>query len=182
MFDFQYKDCRAIIYDTQTNQTVADTPILDSDSLSFSIAVPRKAFSDVPPMQVSVLIPSQGSLWEYRGSIRRDSITMKTVDIALYKGKEKESRHYVRYALNAPVHIQPLSDDTPSSPDPMEATLVNISRQGCLLRTHLTTLSPGALLQVSIHLGDAPLSLRASVLRMTPIDENTAECGCLFTG
>lgn len=181
MSDFQsFLNCRAIIHDTKTNQTVADTHILETNASTFTITVPRSAFLLTPPAQVALLIPAKNTLYEYQGSIRRDSISARIVDIALYKGKQKEGRSFVRYALNTPVCIaQQLVDNVPIPfPEAVNALLVNISRQGCLLRAPKGFVNIGAVLEFTANQGDNSLLLRAQVLRSIPLSEDVSEFGC----
>lgn len=94
------KGSRALIKDIDNGELLAETVIADHDVVNNIITISKDHLGRGGNDKVSVLVFAPKGLFEYNGTIRRDSSGINT-EIAIYKEKEKNDRKFLRYDLVA---------------------------------------------------------------------------------
>lgn len=96
-----FEGCRAVVSDKKTRKTISDTKIIAYDTSRNVIRIQEDLFQKMEDIdKVTVLILGNQGLYEFAGTVRKAAASGET-EIALYAGKEKESRGYVRYEMQS---------------------------------------------------------------------------------
>lgn len=175
-----YRGCRIFIHDDVSQKTIAETVITEYSKVSLVITV-DSLYSELKEYQlVTVIILNSNCIYEYKGVLRKQPASSLT-EIALFKGKTKESRTSKRYSVNTPAKVETLviANRLVSLPDPLEALVLNISTKGALIKTS-SALNIGTTFQLIMSIGNKETILNTSVVRMNYIDAHNTEYGCKF--
>lgn len=175
-----YKGCKVYVYDLNSGKTVAETIIREWDKQNQMIIVDNTSSALAENTHVSILILHKDSLHEYKGTIRRTERS-QNIGIALFQGREKEEfRSCVRYTVHLPAKIVTLmiGDKIVPLKNPLDTTVLNISKSGMLIRTVIHTLNVGTRFQIKIRIGQLDTILNLKTSRIHRILGNEIEFGC----
>lgn len=180
---YDYTGSRAVIYDEEKHATIAKATVLDYQSATHTITVARSAFQQNNiPEHLSLLLIHDAAVYEYKGTVRKLGKTSEKLEIALYKGQEKEERAVMRYNVNTPGRVESLvmvGKQVPLSA-PVDVIVCNISTQGCLVQGSVSCLNVGATFQLKVLTEDTPILLYPTVVRVIPQKGGVAQFGCSF--
>lgn len=96
-----FEGCRVVVSDKETREAITDTTIVSYDASRNVIRIQEDLFQkDKDFDKVNVLILGNQGLYEFAGTLRK-AVSSGETEIALYAGKEKESRGYLRYEMRA---------------------------------------------------------------------------------
>lgn len=178
----EYVGCRIIVQDTNSNTTIADTKVLSCDRQNDVVTLSRTVFSKELPERVSVLVFADQQLFEYRGTVRKGRISQGLVDIALYRGRNKESRGEKRYIVNTIAIVDHLIIGKKPIPlrKRLEVLVVDMSSGGCLIKADSGFFNVNSSFLLTIEYMGSTMTISTTVLRIKTIDAHTAEFGCKF--
>lgn len=174
-----YRGCKVYIHELEHGTTLAISTIKEFDKPRLIVIVE----GDFPVLKenqkISLLILCKDTLWEYQGITRRKD-SFNNWEIAMFRGREKENRHSIRYTLNAPAKIEKLITSNLSVPLKTYAKtqIVNISTNGILIRTTLNLLNIGTCFQIKLNVSSNCTTLTACVERIHCITGEEIEYGC----
>ena len=176
-----FKNCRAVMRDSDTGKTIADTKILEYDKRDNIIGVSAGCFESRGIKHVSVLIVVDGSLYEYLGYIR-NSVGANLIGIALYEGKEREDRACKRYeikargmvenvlVLNKPVKLH----------KGIDVEVCNISANGVLIKSFQDSFYIGSEFQLLLEMDNNKIMFNCEVVRVEKEEAGFMNYGCKF--
>ena len=173
-----FSGCSVLIYDEAGNH-LGDTVVTSYDKASLRIEVQMMPYSLDAGAGCRLLILSAPIPYEFLGRVAREGA--KKV-IAMYKGKEKESRGSMRYKVNYPALIENLICDNRAYPlhTPLKVTLLNISKSGVRFRTPHYSMTVGDKFQMRIRISDTEKLLIADVINHVDKESISSEYGCRF--
>lgn len=172
---------KAIIYDTNGEQTIAETTVLDFDREGQTITVRAPALDSGAYERVSILVLCEDGVHEYQGNVRGQS-NPKEWEIALFRGRVKDSRANPRYVLKIPARVENLMFARRRVPlrAPLEVEVVNLSGAGVLLRAREGLLNIGTAFELRMQIAEAETVVSARVVRLTVLQADQIEYGCSF--
>lgn len=174
-----FSDCKIII-NHENGGLIAETTILEYDKDLAQLGVSNYLYPFAVNQKLSVIIFCDGGVYTFRGNVRRCSGGMAL--IALYKGNVKKDRQRERYAVKAPARIDMVvsEDDIKPLEHPYNVTVLNISTSGALVRADIDAFELNTAVQLNLKINGEATPILSTVVRKTPIDNNTADYGCQF--
>ncbi len=179
-----FKDCTGssvVVYDDHNEMKLTQTKVVRFDKNTFTITIDGAGLDWLGEDRVSVLIMGSGSVYEFKGNMRRKTGTGLR-EISLFKGRPKENRSSTRYTVNAPARVEHLIIAGKSIPmrSPLDVTVINVSVEGALVKAKLDAFNIGTSFELKLKIGDANTLVRACVMRRFYIDDQYAGYGCRF--
>jgi hypothetical protein len=116
---------------------------------------------------------------EYHGRIRFD---FGTKYVALFRGKDKESRGAARYKVNFAANIEKLIYNGKEYDlyEPVEVRLINISTSGMRFSAKPNTININDRFKTTISFDDNKKTLYAEVVNVREVENSHMEYGCRF--
>lgn len=170
------KQCRIVIRDAGTDETIADTIIAAHNTGNGRIEIDADDFSLAEGTVISALIFSKSGLFETQGTIEvRDG--SKTV-IVLYEGSKKDDRHAVRYQVNINGIVDRITRQGERISDHFEIMVVNMSSIGLLLQAPAGCLRDGDTIRFSAVTKGQKIFITARVERVESGGDGRENVGC----
>ena len=174
-----FKNCRIIVKDANSDRMLADTKILSHDNAANTIRVSVGDIQYAPMQKIYILIFGQNSLYEYQGTIGR-TMTANEITIFLKQGQERESRVCKRYDFEVPGEVKALKLESTfvelHTPIPLKTR--NISASGVLLRTMASSLYVGMIVRLELLMDGKIYQVETEVKRTQNATLRTEEYGC----
>jgi len=128
-----------------------------------------------------LLIITSPAPCEYQGKIKKASGHLY---IALFKGKEKESRSAERFKVTATATIDFLMCDGQPQPlhTPVTVQLINVCTGGVRFRAPYFSLSSGDVFRLNMNISNSSKTLVARVMNHMDVDRVHSDYGCKFVG
>lgn len=174
-----YTGCIVFVYDMERN-LILETIISGYDEREISIEVPNSPkLADNSMCEVFIL--TAPTPYAYEGRVRIRGIS--TV-ITLFRGHEKESRRDSRYKLAGSAAIDTYICDGKQYPmhTPVNANLINISRNGIRFGTKFNALSEGDRFKLHLCIAGSSKYLTAEVINAVDRGKESSEYGCHLVG
>jgi len=173
-----HTDCAILIYDDAGNHLGTST-VVEHDRTGARVEV-----GNIPGvLQVGnvckILILTSPAPCEYDGRIVNEG---KKRYIAMFHGKEKESRAAARYKISTPAIVENLIYNGKAFPlhTPMTVMLVNISKSGVRIRAPYYSFSAGDRFQMRMKISEAEKLLIADIVHNIDFEPSSSEYGCSF--
>ncbi|MEG0963455.1 MAG: PilZ domain-containing protein [Lachnospiraceae bacterium] len=178
-YEKKLKDCRIIVRDMSTGKTIADTIIEEYDWRKNIVAISAMSLKNKECEKISALIIGNEGLYEFLGNIRRINL-VDEVEIALYKGKEKEGRKCRRYEYTAHGIVENVKilNNNIKLHKPIDVDMVNMSANGILIRTFTGSFSRNDEIQINLKLNEKDIILKCEIMRIQNTTLWTEEYGC----
>lgn len=173
-----YTGCSVLIYDSNGNH-LGNTVVTEYDKNTLRIEVQTVPAALSSGAGCKLLILMAPTPFEYHGRVVKEGTR---VTIAMYKGKEKESRGATRYRVDLKALIENLVCDGRAYPlhTPLEVVIINISRSGVRFRTPFFAMTDGDRFQMRIKISGNEKLLIADVTNHIDRGSETSEYGCRF--
>jgi hypothetical protein len=174
----EYIGCSVFVYDEDGTSLLRAT-VVGHDKKEMRIQLDEMPEKFQIGDMCRLLIMSEPSPREYHGRIRSD---FGEKYIALFRGKDKESRGATRYNVNHSANIEKLvyNGKEFGLHKPVEVSLINISTSGMRFRAKVNTINQNDRFKTTISFDDNEKTLYAQVVNMREIDNDIAEYGCRF--
>lgn len=178
MITGKYEGRPIYIHDYDGN-SIADSVILETQP---DMTITIKGTIDSSSEFVTALILGDDGVHEYQGKIRRVNSAYMTSELALFKGRVKESRSSQRYALRLPALVEHLlfGENSAPLPQPVEVLIINLSTSGALLQARPNCFSVQSVVELKLRIGDEIETLHTKVRWVKYINSTSAEYGCEF--
>lgn len=172
--------CKVVFRDLESGVTIAETRVVQCDTIASTIWVPASSFDKVRHRRVSVLIFLPDMVYEYLGMVRAS--IENTIEISLYHGKSRAGRKAPRYNLVSPATIQTLwiSQQLFTLRKPMEMMTQNISSSGILISGCVNSLFLNSAFFLNLKLENQDSSFFCYVVRTVQTDPGLVHYGCKF--
>lgn len=172
--------CKVVFRDVESGVTIAETRIVQCDTIASTIWVPASSFDKLRHRRVSVLIFLTDMVYEYLGVVRAS--IENTIEISLYHGKSREGRKAPRYNISTPATVQTLwiSQQLFTLRKPMELLTRNISSGGILISGCVNSLFLNSAFFLNLKLEDQDSTFFCYVVRMVQVTPGLVEYGCKF--
>ena len=173
-----HTDCAILIYDEAGNQ-LGSSKVISHDRTNMRVEV-RELPAELSIGSVCrLLILTSPAPCEYSGRIAGEG--SKKI-IALYHGREKESRQAARYKINTTALIENLIYNGKAYPlhTPVVVELINISKSGMRVRAPFYAFIKGDRFQLRMRISDTEKLLIADVIHHADKDNAATEYGCHF--
>lgn len=173
---------KVVFYNEDGTVELAKTTVRSFDRRMQTIVVPRKSFRSEEGDFVSVLFFHTAGLFEYRGTLHKNNSSPENLEIGIYKGKVKENRVAIRYAVNALAVVERyvFLNKLVSLRAPLHVKVLNVSSNGCLIQANPNFLNIGTTFQLQMEFSDSTVSFYAKVVRSKNLDKENSEFGCTF--
>ncbi len=171
-----FVECKAYVYHTN-GDLLATAEIAEHNHYNMEITL--KDRSDLKNgATCKVFILTFPTPYEYMGTVRAHGEMPET--IALYRGKEKESRKSTRYKIDASALIDHIirGSQIDNLDDPLAVRLVNISTTGVRIRASCNILSIGEQFVMRMKIGGKQERLLAQVANSLEVMPENVEYGC----
>ncbi|MGN0348600.1 MAG: PilZ domain-containing protein [Roseburia sp.] len=181
--EINLKNCRALIRNKKSGQTIADTKITDFDSRRNLIKIRSSSLMSGRIQErvllVSVLIFTKEMLLEYNGRLRM-TVTANELEIELSARREREDRESVRYTLEMEGKVEGLlvKHQKIFLRKPIDTISINISERGLLLCAAAGSFEIGDCVIVFLQSDGMELRGEYEVVRTQNSNLWTEEYGC----
>lgn len=178
-----FKNCKVFIHSLTNKNVSHDSVILEHDKQRIVITIKGSLSMFAENDKVSLLIIDKSAIYEFKGTVRKEE-SSETREIALFSGKEKESREAARYAVNLSAKVEGLiigKGILPINP-PAYVQILNISSTGMLIQTSANIFNLETNFRIRINMGSSESIFLAKVMRVHSINGTLTEYGCIFTG
>ncbi len=180
-YSHNFENKRVIVKDAQDSATLIDARITTHNKQYHTVEIPvSDSVKKMLPAKVILIILLKDSIIHYYGTVR-PTLAMGQVEVALYRGSEKEDRKHKRYNLmvNGVVDAMIIEGQTITLSKAIATTVINISRGGVLVRAESSSFLVGAILRLKINMNDEEETLLfCRVVRMNELTTTEAEFGC----
>lgn len=170
---------RIVVRNAETGELLADTKIIDSVPERNVVKIFSNSVTTRKTTQITALIFDKNALYEYDGKMG-GLMTSNMLEVALSKGKEKESRCETRYPVKTDGIIEAIiyKHCKVFLRRPIWVTTKNISVNGVLMSTYAGSLQVGDQIQVALDLQGKELRKKYEVVRKQRGGNWTEEYGC----
>lgn len=177
------KNSRVLVKDFETGDLLADTVIIEHDTIKNVITTAKERFGKGDNTKVSVLVFAPKGLLEYNGTIRKEISSLNT-EIAIYKEKERNDRKYLRYEMSAEGNIDALffNNKLVELRRSIVVHIKNISANGVLFQSGADEFEPKQIVRLNIDLKGKAFTQIYQILRIQNKTLATAEYGCKLVG
>lgn len=175
-----FDGCRAVVSDKKTGASIADTAILFHDMSRNIIRIGQNLFQKGKDLdKVNVLILGNQGLYEYTGTLRKAASSVET-EIALYAGKEKEARGYLRYEMRTKGRVESVfvADQEIKLRRMISVQIVNISASGIFFAATAGNFVIGEKIRIQIDLKGNVFSSDYEVIRLQKDENGIWGYGC----
>lgn len=175
-----FEGCRVVVSDKKTGESIVDTEIFAHDTSRNIIRIRKNLFQKEKDLdKVNVLILGNQGLYEYTGTLRKAASSMET-EIALYAGKEKESRGYLRYEMRTRGKIESVfvANQEIKLRRMIPVQIVNISASGIFFAATAGNFVVGEKIRIQIDLKGNVFSSDYEVVRLQKDEKGIWGYGC----
>ncbi len=180
-YSHNFENKRVIVKDSQGQETLIDASILTHNKQYHTVEIPvLDAVKKTLPAKVILIILLSDRIIHYYGTVR-PTLVMGRIEVALYRGSEKEDRKHKRYKLlvDGIVDSMMIEGQVIALSKEIPVDVINISRGGVLIRGERSSFLIGAILRLRINMNEKEeTSLFCKVVRMNEISTIEAEFGC----
>lgn len=171
------KNCRIVVRDVESGQTIADTMILTYDEQSDAIRIATDGVALEKGRKISALIFSRSGLFENQGTVG-DREAEETL-ITLYEGTARNDRHAVRYCVNIQGQIDRITRPSVGKIDEtIDITVLNMSSIGLLVQVPEGKIREKDVIRFSASSKGQRLVITAEVMRVAESEGGTEKIGC----
>lgn len=168
MGDFMrnFRNGRVVVRDRETGEAIAETTVLEFDSHSNILTIPRGSIPLDEERALTLLILSHNVVYEYFGNIRKNRAG-DDIRIAIFGEKEKDERGFPRYELKAEAAIEALvlEGQRVVLNRSIPIRIKNISASGLLIEAGEYELEEGEQIWVNIHLEGNAFTSKYEIVR-----------------
>ncbi len=171
-----------IISTLEGTEILADTRIVEYNKNLHTIRIRTPRRQDIyGKTHVSVEVYTEDGISHYQGTVRK-SVSMDSVEIALFQGFRKNIRNAQRYRVNAigVIDVIWLEDQRLVLRKPMGIRVLNISAGGVMIAAQPGSFLEGMSFVLHIKLKEKFFSAQCQVMRSNEIDLATVQYGCQF--
>ncbi len=170
---------RIMVRENSTGKLLADTKVLEAVSERNVVKIAANSVTDRKTAEVKVLIFGEDALYEFEGTIRA-GVLLNMIEVALSKGREKESRAETRYPIDSDGVIEAIiyKDKKVFLRKPVWIMVQNVSVNGLLIKTYAESLQQGDQIQVLIDIKGKKLRKKYEIVRRQEKTSWDEEYGC----
>ena len=171
----KYNNCNVVIFD-EDNNLLANAKVWEHDAKENSIELLNHPPELEAGMRCNLLILSEPSPYKCKGIVRKE---LGRMFIYITGEMPRHGRQDRRYDVNIPVCVEGLVCDGEMReiPQPVEASLVNISVSGIRLRAPSNCLHTGNIFKLRLKSNDLEKLMTAMVVNQHDTDKHS-EFGC----
>lgn len=171
------KNCRMVIRDVESGETIADTTILTYDAGKDQIEIAASSGKLQEGSVISALIFCAAGLVESHGTVggtQEDKIL-----ITLYEGTAKNDRHAVRYQVNIQGNVDLINRPSEGKiTDAFEITVLNMSSIGLLMQAPAGKIKAEDVVRFSAITKGQRIIITAEATRVDAGENGTEKVGC----
>ncbi|MBR1771828.1 MAG: hypothetical protein IJ747_07330 [Lachnospiraceae bacterium] len=171
------KNCRIVIRDVETEQTIADTMILTHTEETEQITIETDSDALQEGLTVSALIFSATGLYESHGVVASRSGN-QTV-ITLYEGMAQNDRHAVRYQVNIQGKVDSINRPAVGKiAEEFEIVVLNMSAIGILIQAPKGKIQEKDTIHFSANAKGQRIAITAVAMRVETEEADREKIGC----